>query len=174
MGKDFRTGYAAILNSNSATPTIREIEPGTYVFRLTVEDANGLTDSDEVTITVVDAAVVLPPPVANAGETRTVALTDEEIFLDGGLSYAQFGTIENYSWVMLSGPSAVKIDNAESDLALVSGLVAGEYLFELTVTDNTGKADKATVKIIVANTGARMDLSPVIKVFPNPVRDVPQ
>jgi hypothetical protein len=165
-------GTLVILNSNSATPTIQNIGPGTYVFRLIVEDSNGFTDSDEVMITVVDAAVVLPPPVANAGETRTVALTDEEIFLDGGLSYAQFGAIEKYSWVMLSGPSAVKIDNAESDLALVSGLAAGEYLFELTVTDNTGKTDKATVKVIVANAGGRQDLSPVIKVFPNPVRDI--
>jgi hypothetical protein len=148
------------------------MEPGAYVFRLTVENSDGATDSDDVTITVMDDAIMLPPPVANAGETRTIAMTSDDIFLDGGLSYAQFGTIEKYKWVMLSGPSTVKIDNAESDLAMVSGLIAGDYIFELTVTDNTGKTDKAAVKIIVTNATGRLDLSPVMKVFPNPVRDI--
>ncbi|MCO5238009.1 MAG: PKD domain-containing protein [Chitinophagaceae bacterium] len=164
-------GSLIILNSNSPTPSIQDIEPGEYVFRLTVEDAKGLSATDEIRLTVVDEAVVLPPPVANAGESRTISLTDEEVFLDGGSSYARFGTITGYNWVMLSGPSKAKIEYAESDLALVSEFVAGEYLFELTVTDNTGKTDKATVKITVANTGARKDLSPLIKVFPNPVRE---
>ncbi|WP_152270837.1 T9SS type A sorting domain-containing protein, partial [Agriterribacter humi] len=165
-------GALVILNSNSTAPAIQNVEPGVYVFRLTVENSDGATNSDDVTITVIDEAIILPPPVADAGETRTIALTSDDIFLDGGLSYAQFGTIEKYSWVMLSGPSNVKIDNAESDLALVSGLVVGDYTFELTVTDNTGKTDKATVKIIVTNAGGRQDLSPVIKVFPNPVHEI--
>ncbi|MCO5240357.1 MAG: PKD domain-containing protein [Chitinophagaceae bacterium] len=161
-----------ILNSNSATPVIQNVKPGIYIFRLLVEDSNGFTDLDEVKITVMNEEAILPPPVADAGESRTIALTSEEIFLDGGSSYAQFGNIEKYKWVMLSGPSDVEIDNAESDLAMVSGMVVGEYVFELTVTDNTGKADKATVKITVTNASGRPDMSPVIKVFPNPVSDV--
>ena len=165
-------GTVIILNSNSAAPAIQNIEPGVYVFRLTVEDSNGFTSADDMTITVIDETIILPPPVANAGETRTIPLTDGEMFLDGGASYAQFGTIEKYNWIMLSGPSGVKIENAESDLPLVSELIAGEYVFELTVTDNTGKTDKATVKIIVTNPGGRPDLSPVIKIFPNPVHEI--
>ncbi|HTN05782.1 PKD domain-containing protein [Agriterribacter sp.] len=165
-------GTLKILNSNSAAPAIQNVDPGIYVFRLTVEDSNGFINWDDITITVMDETIILPPPVANAGETRTIPLTDGELFLDGGLSYAQFGTIEKYNWIMLSGPSGVKIDNAGSDLPLVSELITGEYVFELTVTDNTGKTDKATVKIIVTNAGGRPDLSPVIKAFPNPVYEI--
>lgn len=165
-------GSLMIINSGMATPVIQKIEPGIYVFRLTVTDSNGIEDSDEVTITIIDKEIKLPPPVANAGETRTIPLSDEGTYLDAGLSYAQFGSIEKYSWVMLSGPSEAKIDYADSDLALVSGLAEGEYIFELTVTDNNGKESKATVKIVVANSGARKDLSPVIRVFPNPVKDL--
>lgn len=165
-------GALIILNSGSPTPTIQHIEAGEYIFRLTVEDSKGFSNSDEIRLTVVGEVVALPPPVADAGTSRTISLTDDEVFLDGGLSYARFGTITSYSWTMLSGPSQVKIDYAESDLAMITEFVAGEYLFELTVADNTGKTDKATVKITVANSGARKDLSPLVKVYPNPVREV--
>lgn len=158
-----------ILNSGSKAPTLQNLKPGVYEFKLTVEDSNGLIGSDIVKVTVISEAVILPPPVANAGGDRTIEFTTEEVYLDGGLSYAQFGNIEKYSWELISGPSAVRIDNAESDLASVSGMETGDYLFKLKVTDNTGKADEATVKISVANSIGRLDLSPVVKVFPNPV-----
>lgn len=158
-----------ILNSDSKTPTLRNLKPGVYEFKLIVEDSNGVLDSDIVKVTIISEAVVLPPPVANAGGNRTIELTTEEVYLDGGLSYAQFGNIEKYSWELISGPTAVRIDNAETDLALVSGMGTGDYLFKLKVTDNTGKTDEATVKISVVNAVARLDLSPVAKVFPNPV-----
>ncbi len=164
-------GNLYILNSNSANPTIENTKAGEYVFKLTVEDSNGFTSSDLITITVVDEAVVLPPPVANAGENKTISLADNETYLDGGNSYAQFGVIEKYSWKLVSGPSNVIIENAEQDLALVSGFVSGEYEFMLTVTDNTGKIDQSIVKINVVSAGTRRDLSPLIKIFPNPVQD---
>ncbi|HRP30596.1 MAG TPA: PKD domain-containing protein, partial [Agriterribacter sp.] len=165
-------GSLSIINSGTAYPAIQNIEPGVYTFRLTVKDSGGNTNSDDVTITIVDEEMILPPPVANAGENRVVSIDEQEIFLDAGLSFAQFGTLVKFNWVLLSGPAGASIDYADSDLALVSGLTEGEYVFELTVTDNNGKTDKAIVKITVANTGGRKDLSPEIRVFPNPVHHV--
>ncbi|MBW7890223.1 MAG: hypothetical protein H3C48_04190, partial [Chitinophagaceae bacterium] len=110
-------GSLMILNSNSSMPTIRSLQPGVYKFRLTVEDSRSLKDYDDVTITIVDAAAVLPPPVANAGESRTILLSDGEILLNGGSSYAEFGRIEKYHWEVVSGPSSPLIEYSETDIA---------------------------------------------------------
>lgn len=162
-------GAIAIINSHSATPVVQNMQAGTYTFRLTVNDSNGNTGSDIVTVAVIDAAVVLTPPVADAGGTREISLPDNEVLLDAGLSSSQFGTIVQYNWKMLSGPSDALIERPNSDFTWVEGLVAGEYIFELIVTDNLGKQGTATVKIVVKNGGERKDRSafrwPASKLF---------
>jgi len=162
-------GSATIINSNSATPGIQAVEAGKYIFRLTVTDSNGSTASADVNVEVISEDAVVPPPAADAGQALTLTLPENELLLDGSGSYVQSGRIESYNWRMLSGPSPAIIEYPNEELIIASGLIAGEYEFELTVTDDKGRSDKATVKVVVNNAGARRDLSPVVKIFPNPV-----
>ncbi len=125
---------------------------GTYVFQLKATDNNGLSSTAAVTITVQAAApppVQHVPPVAVAGPDQTVLLPVSTATLDGSGSYDTDGTITGYSWMQLSGNGGVTLTGASGAQATLSGLTAGSYVFQLTVTDNTGATGVATVTITV-------------------------
>jgi hypothetical protein len=63
------------------------------------------------------------------------------------------GTIASYNWAQISGPAASVIGNATMASTSAVQLVAGQYIFELTITDNSGAVSKSQVKITVANSG---------------------
>ncbi|HRN55573.1 MAG TPA: T9SS type A sorting domain-containing protein, partial [Agriterribacter sp.] len=162
-------GSVMIINSNTATPGIQAVEAGGYVFRLTVTDSNGSTASAEVTVDVISEDIVVPPPVANAGQAIVLTLPENEVMLDGSGSYVQSGSIKSYNWRMIAGPTPILFEYPNEELVIASGLIEGEYEFELTVTDDKGRSGQSVVKVVVNNAGARRDLSPVVRVFPNPV-----
>jgi hypothetical protein len=137
---------------------------GTYVFQLQATDNNGLSSTAAVTITVQAAApppVQHVPPVANAGTDQTVTLPVSSVTLDGSGSYDTDGTITSYSWVQLSGKGGATVAGASEAQATVSGLTAGTYVFQLTVTDNTGAIGVATVTITVNAAPPAQPLPPV-------------
>jgi hypothetical protein len=108
--------------------------------------------------------VVLPapekpnqPPVARAGESITIELPDNQVTLDGTSSTDPDGTIQTYKWTRDSGPATAVISNPDSATTLVSGLILGDYVFKLTVTDNDGAVDEDTVAVKVAQ---RPNISP--------------
>ncbi|MEJ0106386.1 MAG: PKD domain-containing protein [Bacteroidota bacterium] len=145
----------SIGNTTSASTPVTNLVQGTYVFRLTVKDNTNATAIDSVIITVNAAANQLP--VANAGTNQTITLPANAVTLNGSASSDADGTITSYTWVKTAGPAAI-ISNADNSSTTVSNLQAGQYTFELTVTDNNGASDKATVKITVVNAA---DLNPV-------------
>lgn len=59
------------------------------------------------------------------------------------------GTIANYAWRKIVGPASGVITTPSSASTTVSGLVAGVYQFELTVTDNQGATGSDTVQVTV-------------------------
>jgi hypothetical protein len=125
---------------------------GTYVFQLKATDDNGLSTTAAVTVTVQAAApppVQHVPPVAVAGPDQTITLPVSTVMLDGSGSYDADGTITGYSWVQLSGNGGVTLAGASDAQATLTGLTAGTYLFQLTVTDNSGATGVATVTITV-------------------------
>lgn len=139
-----------IVNANAATTALNNLVQGTYSFRLVVTDNNGATGSDSVTVTV--NAAPPPPnqaPNANAGSDFTVNLPNPSIYLNGSASNDPDGTITAYGWVKISGPGAITIVNSTTALPTVSGVQAGEYVFELTVTDDKGATSKDQVKVTV-------------------------
>ncbi len=129
---------------------------GTYVFQLTVTDNNNANATDQVTVVVNAAANI--PPVANAGSSITVDLPTNTATLDGSKSSDADGTINTYSWSMVSGPNTPGSTGANSSKLSLTGLVAGVYSYQLSVTDNSGATATAQVKVTVI---AQQNILPV-------------
>ena len=59
------------------------------------------------------------------------------------------GTIASYLWRKISGPAGGTITSPTAAVTTVTGLIAGVYQYELTVTDNQGATGSDTVQITV-------------------------
>ncbi len=89
------------------------------------------------------------PPVARAGNDLSMILPANSTTLSGSTSTDPDGTITSYSWAKVSGPASFTINNAAIANPLISNLVAGTYLMQLTVTDNNGASSMDSVSITV-------------------------
>src|SRR6185503_7406391 len=136
-------GAATLTNSNTANLTASGLVAGTYVFRLTVADNQGAQGSDDVTVTVNPATNVAPS--ANAGPDKTITLPANSVVLNGSGTDSD-GSIASYAWTKTSGGAATLTNSNTANLT-ASGLVAGTYVFRLTVADNQGAqgSDDVTV-----------------------------
>ena len=139
---------ATIGTAAQASTGVSGLVQGVYNFQLQVTDNSGVTATDVVRVTV-NPAHVNEPPVANAGPDQTVNLPVSYVSLDGSASYDPDGTIVSYAWVQMSGSGGVTITNSSTDKPSVYGLTAGTYIFQLTVTDNSGASATAEVTITV-------------------------
>jgi hypothetical protein len=138
---------ATISDSSISKPVVSNLQGGQYIFELTVTDDKGATSTAQVKIIV--NLISNQPPIADAGANQVVALPVNSVKLDGTQSADPDGTIAIFSWTKIGGPSAVTITNVSTATPIVSGLVEGQYTFELTVTDNRGASTKAQVKVTV-------------------------
>ncbi len=112
-----------------------------------MQDNNNVNASDSLIITVNPAANLAP--VANVGPGITLILPANSATLDGSKSADPDGTISFYSWTKISGPQDPVSTGANTDILSLNGLVAGQYVYQLTVTDNNGATGYAQVKITV-------------------------
>ena len=139
-------------NANIASTSLTGLVQGSYVFRLTVTDNNGVSASDNVTITV-NAAITAPnqAPGVNAGSNISITLPTNSTNLTGSAIDAD-GTIASYAWTRLSGPTTFALANASASSTALTNLVQGTYVFRLTVTDNGGATatDDITVTVNAA------------------------
>lgn len=137
---------ATLTNDNTPTVSVSALTEGTYIFRLTVTDNSGATATDDVSVTVLPAAVN-QPPVANAGANKTITLPLNTITLFGSGSDPD-GTVLTYSWTKTSGPAATLTNQNTNNLTLTD-LVQGTYGLRLTVTDEDGATDFDDVTLVV-------------------------
>ncbi|HEY4874651.1 MAG TPA: Ig-like domain-containing protein, partial [Puia sp.] len=133
---------ATFTNGNTLTATANNLSTGTYIFQLTVTDNNNLSSSDTVTITVSQ------PVSVNAGVNQTIISPVNSVTLSGSAIDAT-GTISNYSWSEVSGPSNVNMPDLSLNNTTINNLVAGTYIFQLTATDNNNFSASSTVTITV-------------------------
>ncbi len=138
----------SIASPNTAATSVSGLAQGTYQFQLQVTDNLGATGTAIVQVVVNSATNI--PPVANAGSNQTITLPVDSVTLSGSGTDAD-GTVVSYKWTKTSGPSSYTIVNTNSASTSVSGLVAGTYKFQLTVTDNSGATNSGSVKITVKN-----------------------
>lgn len=142
-------GAGTITAVSSANTTVTGLTTaGTYVFALTVTDDLKATHSDSVTVTVLAAPVVNKVPIANAGTNIVINAPNSTATLNGSASTDTDGSIVKYAWRKISG-AAAGISTPAAVTTSVTGLVAGTYDFELTITDNSGASDRDTVNVKV-------------------------
>jgi hypothetical protein len=159
------TGPSPFTVSNIARPLVRNLSAGTYVVELKVTDNEGLDGRDTVMI-VVDAILTSNhPPVANAGVDQTVFLPANSVNLDGSNSSDPDNNISSYIWTAISGPPTFNMLSPASMQTPVTGLVQGDYRFELKVTDAGGLFDKDTIVVRVNGNSA-----PTLCVIPGAVQ----
>jgi hypothetical protein len=122
---------------------------------LEVTDNEGATDTDIVTITVMEVAAN-EEPIAEAGVAQTVDDMNsdgvEDVTLDGSGSVDIDGTIEDYVW-------------SEGGIEIATGVnptlsfVVGVHIVTLEVTDNEGATDTDIVTITVGTFGEVIPLN---------------
>ncbi|MEP7142518.1 MAG: tandem-95 repeat protein, partial [Ferruginibacter sp.] len=137
---------ATIVTANASSTAVNNLIPGIYKFELTVTDNNGATGRDTMQVTV--NAEPNMAPIANAGSDHIITLPANNTILTGSGTDMD-GTISNYSWVAISGPSSGAIATANAAITDVNNLAEGVYQFEFTVTDNEGAIAKDTVQVTV-------------------------
>jgi hypothetical protein len=86
-------------------------------------------------------------PVARAGADITTSRSST--LLNGANSTDPDGFIKSYQWRYVSGPSNYSILTPNSSKTRIEKLVAGVYVFRLTVTDNKNASASDDVKVTV-------------------------
>ncbi len=162
-------GTASFTNNDIAQATAGNLIQGTYTFRLTVTDNQGATSTDDVMVTVNAAVVTAPPvlnslPLAKANSNLAITLPVNTVTMDGRTSSDSDGFISSYFWLQQSGPSTASIARPDSALTTINNLVQGEYMFQLTVTDNLG--GQGTMSVLVTVNAAVVAPTPVLAVTP--------
>jgi Domain of unknown function (DUF4082)/Bacterial Ig domain/Secretion system C-terminal sorting domain len=128
-----------IASPTSVSTTVTGLIQGVYVFQLSI---NSGASTSQVTVTVNPA----PPPAANAGSNQTIMLPASSVTLDGSGST---GSISSYAWTRVSGPNTPTIASPTSVSTLVTGLIQGTYIFQLSL--NAGVSiSQVTVNVVPA------------------------
>ncbi|HRJ30927.1 MAG TPA: tandem-95 repeat protein [Cyclobacteriaceae bacterium] len=131
--------------ATTASLTASNLIQGTYTFRITVTDNEGLTAFDEVNVVVQSATN--QSPIANAGSNKSITLpTNSTNFTGSGVD--PDGTIVSYAWVQITGTAAT-LSNSTTPTLTVTVPSAGSYTFRLTVTDNDGATGSSNVTLTV-------------------------
>ncbi|WP_375579330.1 tandem-95 repeat protein [Marivirga tractuosa] len=155
-----------ISGENSSSLVIDELKEGIYDFQITVEDNDGSLASDEVRVTV---TALNTPPIANAGPNKTITLPQDSVEINGS-GVDEDGTVEGYQWAQINGPSTADLINDDQASMEAKNLVAGQYRFEITVTDNDGETG---TDIMVVNVNEENNNSPTVNAGSNRNIDLP-
>ena len=156
------TGVELSSPSDQTTTFTSPSVEGDLVFRLVVIDDQSASDSDTVTISVVNTNI---NPIAIAGEDQIIAV-GESVILDGSASIDSDGTISSYLWSQISG-QAVTLSAANEAITTFTAPTQEDILvFELLVSDELGGSSSDTTSILIQNTTASIDG----KFFPDEVR----
>ena len=93
--------------------------------------------------------VINNPPVADAGENQTISGEQTNVTLSAANSRDVDGEIVSYRWQLTANPENANatINNADSLQSTLSVDVKGEYIVQLTVTDDKGASDTTRISI---------------------------
>lgn len=156
-------GGMTILNSTSDRASVSGLQEGLHIFQLTIKDNKGATASDQVSVSIVKAPN--KRPVANAGTDTTISLPSTSGMLNGTQSYDPDGALVKFTWKQLTGPATSRIEQDTSVITAIKYLQPGEYIYELTVTDNNASTHRDSIVVTVVNNFRYQEQ---LSSFPNP------
>jgi hypothetical protein len=133
-------------DANAAQPMFVAELAGDYRFELVISDGAGISEPDDVLITVVNQR-----PVADAGDDQTFQMVVGEVLLDGSGSYDPTDDALTYRWTQVSGP-VVELSDPNAAETSFSPVETGVYVFSLVVSDDLADSEADTVGIVVGNT----------------------
>ncbi|NXX88842.1 K0319 protein, partial [Centropus bengalensis] len=141
--------FVQVENDDKAIATVTGLQVGTYRFRLTVKDQQGLSSASVLSITVKEENN--SPPQAHAGGKHVLVLPNNSVTLDGSRSADDQGIV-SYLWIRDGqSPAAGDVIHGSDHEAVLqlTNLVEGTYTFHLKVTDAKGDSDidSATVEV---------------------------
>ncbi len=87
-------------------------------------------------------------PSANAGTDQTITLPTNSVSL-AGIGTDADGTVVSTVWSQISGPNTATLTASTNPNTNANGLIAGTYLFQFTVTDNSGGTASDVIQVIV-------------------------
>ncbi|WP_247235536.1 leucine-rich repeat domain-containing protein [Telluribacter sp. SYSU D00476] len=162
-------------NYNTWTPAV-----GSYSLTCTPYTGSGATGTAgtplTISFTVVEQTTPTnQTPTVNAGADKTITLPTNSVTLTGSASDPD-GSISSYGWTQQSGPGTASLVNASTPTLTANNLVAGTYVFRLTVTDNQGATvfDEASVTVNPAPSTTQQVVSFTLMNADNeqPIRDI--
>jgi len=144
------SGTAVTINgANTVKPTfVAPNTAGNLTFQLTVTNTQKLSDSDSVTIQVVEPNNV--PPVANAGPDQNVTSGDT-VTLDGSASSDPNNSTLTYAWTQTAGTAVTLTGANAAKPTFVAPNTAETLTFQLTVTNTAGLSSQDTTNVTVSN-----------------------
>lgn len=94
-------------------------------------------------------------PIAIAGPDQVIPVSWKYMpFLNGTRSNDPGGWIAKFKWTKISGPSPYWFEAPTAGKTKANGLVAGTYVFRLTVTDNKGNTAYDDVKVTMTTSSS--------------------
>ena len=147
------TGVELSSPSEQTTTFTSPSVEGDLVFRLVVIDDQSASDSDTITVSIVNTNI---NPIAVAGEDQLVGVS-ELVTLDGSASTDPDGAISSYLWSQISGQAVTLSATNEATTTFTSPTQEDILVFKLLVSDEFGGASSDTVSVIVQNTTASID-----------------
>ncbi len=154
---------AMITQATSETTWVSDLAVGQYVFALEVTDNEGLTANDEVRLNVRENQL----PTVSIANVAPVYLPENSITLSAQAEDAD-GAIAAINWTQKSGPTTAELANVASLTLSVDALVAGSYVFEISVQDDHGHAGSDSVMVEVVPEPAPTPPSPAPSPSPSP------
>jgi poly(3-hydroxybutyrate) depolymerase len=156
---------ATLANKTTRTMTASNLKAGTYTFRLKAVDDKGAYSNDDVKVII--NSTTSTAPTVSAGADRSITLPTNSLYIQGTATDSD--GIASYLWTKVSGGTA-SLSGQTTSKVRAYNLVAGTYVFRLTVKDTKGasKYDDVTVKVIssstanqapIANAGVDKDLA---------------
>jgi len=153
-------------------------QSGTAVFEVTVNDGNGGTDTDTVSVTFNATLVRLNRiPVAEAGpnQTRNLGQTPSVTLDAGGSTDADPGDTLSYVWRQVSGPTVVVTGAlTNQSITLADPAQGGTVVFEVTVNDGNGGTDTDTVSVTFNTVATPLNRPPTANAGANRTRQIGQ
>lgn len=110
-------------------------------------------------------------PVADAGQSKTIALPDSAVVSGSGTDAD--GKVVAYLWSQVSGPANSTIVNPGANSTIIRFTVPGSYLFQLMVTDDNGATGVDTVSVLVTGSKIEGNKVPVANAGPNKTITLP-